>query len=233
MKLPTRRPIDAEPAGARASVWVGLDGNRSRLPRASLPQIGTVQRTDNGGSFAWWEWWHHLPKGAIPSALKFAKNNFDVATGDEILAGLYVVPTTEDVVFFIKNQRTFQYRSFMALRQAVVEAGGGIDIEQLGATADWIVERPTTPDTGEFAALPDFGQVNFSSCFAQAATKSTQAATTSTHTLENNARFIDLRELFADPYHVATTSCAKPRVDPDGTGGVTCTYQAAAVATHS
>lgn len=192
---------------SKSLVWVGIDGHNARLPKISLPQIGTGH-WPGVPHFAWWDWWSHSASGGIKRI-----DNFEIDAGNEMLAGLAVL-ITGDVLFFIKNQSTGQFRSWLGKQLA--------DIEPLGSSVEWIVERPTEPADGTLFPLPAYGTVEFKYCVALAADR--PLAQPRLMTLADNARMIRMREAFANPYRSANVSCATHRHDPDGSIGVTCTF---------
>jgi hypothetical protein len=194
----------------KSLVWVGIDGHNGRLPKISLPQIGTAHWPGEP-QFAWWDWWKH---GANSHISKI--DDFTITPGDEILAGL-AVQVTEDVLYFIKNQSTGEFRSFLAKRQFLG------DIEPLGSTAEWVMERPTDPTSLKLYPLPAYDPVEFKYCLALAAVR--PLAPGRLTTLADNGRMIKMRESFANPYRTVYVSRAKRRHDPDGSIGVTCTFQ--------
>jgi len=209
----TRRPIHVYPDDPKVLIWVGLDGYNGRLPGISLPQIGTAHSSD-GTHFAWWDWWWK-PRKEEPKhkhAITEIKD-FDVRPDDEILAGLTVL-ASQDVLFFIKNQRTGQFRSFLANKPPS-------DIRQLGSSAEWVVERPTEPHSLNFHTLADYGSVDFDCCMAVAA-DGPEGPGRRLMTLADNGRMMKMREVF--PPRVAYVSRAKRRRDKDGSIGVTCTF---------
>jgi hypothetical protein len=124
---------------------------------------------------------------------------------------------SEDVLLFIKNQSTGEFRSFLARRQPLG------DIEPLGSSVEWVVERPTHPTSGKLHALPDYGSVDFRHCVARAADG--PLAPGRLMTLADSALMIDMREAFADPYRTFQVSRATRRQGPKGPVGVTCTFQ--------
>jgi len=200
-------------------VWVGIDGHNGSLPKISLPQIGTAHQPQGpveGRHFAWWYWWHQCSKGTVTQI-----DDFDIDPGDEILAGLQVL-ISQDILFFIKNQRTGEFRRFLAKQPRA-------DIEPLGSSAEWVVERPTNPDSRKPFPLAAYGypladgRVDFKHCFAVAA-DGPVAKEGRLITLADNGRIIKMREAFADPYRTVYVSRAKRRKDPDGSVGVTCTF---------
>jgi Peptidase A4 family len=211
----------------KALIWVGLDGHNGRLPKISLPQIGTFHRPDGPADrqrFAWFYWWHHSAK---PDAIKEILN-FEIRPGHEIMAGL-VVLISEDVLFFIKNQYTGEFRSVLGRRQPLG------DIEPLGSSAEWVLERPTEPTSGKLYPLAAYRSVDphaaypavhpyldFNYCMALAADK--PLAPGRLMTLADNGRILKIREAFADPYRTVYVSCAERRHHPDGSIGVRCTF---------
>jgi hypothetical protein len=199
----------------KSLIWVGLDGHNGRLPKMSLPQIGTAHRP--GGPpeerhFAWLYWWYHGSKDKVRPI-----RNLKIRPGNEILAGLQVL-ISKDILFFIKNQSTGDYCCLCARQPPV-------DIEPLGSSAEWVVERPTDPTSLEFYPLADYGSVDFKYCFAVAADADTPLAPGARLiTLADNGDIIKMREAFANPYRTVYVSRAKQRLDPDGSIGVTCTF---------
>jgi hypothetical protein len=196
----------------KSLIWVGLDGHKGRLPKISLPQIGTAHRPDDCSPderhFAWWYWWRHGENMPVTQI-----EEFEVRPGDEIMAGLAVL-ISEDVLFFIKNQRTGEFRLFLGLRQKLG------DIEPLGSSAEWVVERPTDPKSGKLYPLASYCSVDLSDCFALAADGSSRRLLT----LADRGHMIKMREAFADPYRTVYVSRAKRRLDDNGSIGVTCTF---------
>lgn len=181
----------------QSSTWIGLGGFRRYN---SLPQIGTSQIIKViGGAVsvefgAWWQWWvadddrYHVP---VPIM------NFPVQPSDVILANM-TVEAPNDVLFHLKNQRTGILVNFK------VSAPSGI--HALGATAEWIHERPTKTGSRERYALPKCSDVEFEHCFARSARIAGDIE--STHPLDH-ARFIRLFEEFEDPYRIAMVSAPR------------------------
>jgi hypothetical protein len=202
---------------SKSLVWVGIDGHNGRLPTISLPQIGTAHWP--GGQpqhFAWWDWWRKSsPEDAITEPIKAITkiDHFPINAGDEVLAGLVVMPS-EDIQFFIKNQSTGEFRSFLAKPLP--------NIEPTGSSVEWVVERPTHPTSGKFHLLADYGSVDFKYCMALAADR--PLAPGRLMTLADNGRMIKMREAFEKPYRTFYVSRAKRRRDPGGSIGVTCTF---------
>jgi hypothetical protein len=154
--------IDRNNGDFRSSTWIGIGGNRSYN---TLPQIGTLQnvKLTNGQPTediaAWWQWWvkdrpaHHVP---IPIL------NFPVCKGDVIYAMLTVeAPWPGDVRFNLVNRNTNRFVAFKVRAPA--------RILPLGATAEWIHERPAEFNSRFRYPMPDCGEVVFSRCLALSA----------------------------------------------------------------
>lgn len=196
----------------KSLAWVGIDGHGGRLPKMSLPQIGTAHQpgvAPDRQHFAWWFWWHKESKEIVKQIL-----DFKIQPGDEIMTGLAVL-ISQDVLFFIKNQSTGEFRSFLA-RQPVP------DLEPLGSSAEWVMERPAEPISRKLYPLAAYGSVDFKYCMALATDR--PLAPGRLMTLADNGSLIKMREAFADPYRTVYVSRAKRRHDPDGSIGVTCTF---------
>jgi hypothetical protein len=212
---PTPPPLFIEEDAPKTLVWVGLNGHNARLPRVSLPQIGTLHEPDaepKDQHYAWTYWWYHSDRPKPVSRITGLK----IDPGHEILAGLWVT-ISGDVAFFIKNQTTGDYCSLL-------QRPPSGDLEPLGLSAEWVVERPTKPETGKLYPLADYGSVNFKYCMALAADR--PLGPTRLMTLADNGRMIKMREAFADPYRTAYVSRATRRHDLDGSIGVKCTFHA-------
>ncbi|MDP8922950.1 MAG: G1 family endopeptidase [Chloroflexota bacterium] len=178
-----RVPRVSRPPGAPVnaafdcSVWIGLDGQR-RYYDASLPQIGTSHYLACGESEArtsvWWQWWLRGAKNLPPVTVPLKVN-----PGDEVMCSIFVVSPTR-VRFIVKNNctgelctpfETDEPTSYLDLQ----ESGPRVPVLVSGATAEWIVERPTIwpTETQEpfpcYYELPDYGTVEFGDCFAVSA----------------------------------------------------------------
>lgn len=218
VSLPSTPALFTPSNDPRSLLWVGLDGHDGTLPNISLAQIGTGHWPNHKPQhFAWWEWWRNsAADGAIgmPQQAITRIDNFPINTGDEILAGL-AVQVSGDVLYFIKNQSTGEFRSFLARPPGV--------IRPLGSSVEWVVERPTDPPSRKLFPLPAYGSVEFRYCLARAANG--PLAPGRLMTLDENALMIHMREAFADPYRTVSVSSPELRDDPDGSVGVTCTFR--------
>jgi hypothetical protein len=167
-QAPTKNTIFA------SSVWVGLDGYdpASRV----MPQIGTGQAfiiIPVSGGFrieqsyvAWWQVWlkRHPGKGMlwqqpIPS--------MPIAPEDRFYGQVQVIDDFT-MSFFLKNEtRNVAFSAFYDMRADHT----GDDLLPLECrTAEWVVERPTVPDTDGVTPLSvplaDYGETAFTDCNA-------------------------------------------------------------------
>lgn len=193
------------PAGAAAgdeyqsSTWIGIDGHR-RFPMSSMPQIGTNQTFQgvdgNIQTYAWWQWWsmdtdyppHNRDIPPVPIM------DIPVSVGDEVIAGLRV-RSPDEVQFFIKNQATGLFTTFLVLAP--------YPILPIGSTAEWIMERPTVLGDTRLYPLPDYTDVVFRDCFAQSA-PSAGAPVRTWHL--HRPRMIRMFEVFPSPYRTSFVS---------------------------
>jgi hypothetical protein len=223
VSLPSKPALNTPSDKHRALVWVGLGGQDGTSPTVSLPQIGTGHEVDPAGKselphFAWWDWWHKS-QGRMVTQIA----NLAVAPGDEILAGLAVL-VSQDVLYFIKNQGSKdsknsekgEFRSFLVRQPAG-------NLERVGSSAEWIVERPTDPPSKLHHALPDYGSVEFTHCVARAV--DAPLAPGRLMTLADNPLMIEMREDFGNPFRTLSVSLPTLRPDPDGSVGLTCTFR--------
>jgi hypothetical protein len=197
----------------RSSTWIGIGGQRSYN---TLPQIGTTQNVQLNGrpsvlTGAWWQWWvkgmreHHVP---IPIL------NFEVKPGDYILASVTVeAPWPGDARFNLKNRRTGRFVAFKVRAPA--------EILPLGATAEWIHERPTKVDSRDRYPMPDCGDVTFRRCLAWSAPD--LGMPMEMQRLDYTARLIRMAETFNRPHRSALVSLPERK----GTTGVQLVYREA------
>lgn len=192
-------PSGVDPANVeyRSSTWVGIGGHRSFN---TLPQIGTSQtiKLVNGIPTvefeAWWQWWvKEDPESHKPTRIV----NFPVQANDQIFAMLTVeAPWPGDVRFTLVNPRAEVFANFKRRAPA--------GILPLGATAEWIHERPSEPGSRFRYPLPDCGEVVFKHCLAWSAPEF--GAPTMLQKLDRSARLIRMVETFDDPFRSALIS---------------------------
>jgi hypothetical protein len=197
---------------SQSSVWIGLDGAR-RYFDSTLPQLGSAQYVNPSTTppyFLWWQWWMR----DNPLTYSFAIIPLAVAPTHEILAQLVVVNPVQ-VLLLIKNLSTNKpYRPLLidapfdypaAVRQAQVS----------GATAEWIVERPSDPAAGPYP-LPRYGQVAFTQCYAvQSPAPGGIPAPSDTRTLVS-ARMVSMYQFSGTPQRRIPLSRPEyPQIDQD------------------
>lgn len=180
------------PAEYACSTWIGLDGQRLYL-NSSLPQIGTTQTLNvpNVGppvvaSFAWFQWWDRPAGGYY---IQFS--NFPVTIGDKVACLIWV--TNASTVFAgMLNLNTNQIAAVTATAPIV----NGTPLTISGATAEWIMERPTIFGSDAPYWFPDYGRTRFRDCAT--ATGPTPALPTGGKDL-SAPRFIRMYDTLTDP----------------------------------
>ncbi|HET7883349.1 MAG TPA: G1 family glutamic endopeptidase [Acetobacteraceae bacterium] len=191
-------PPAFRPAGATqyvCSSWVGLDGQRRYL-NSSLPQIGTMQTLDVSGSppqttaRGFFQWWDRENGGSF---LQF--DGLSVQPGDVMLGAVWAMNPTQ-VVGYLVNISTAELAWVRVDAPTVHADGAPLQLTVSGATAEWILERPTQFGSTELYAFPDYGTTSFSACWAGAALAA--GPPTSFHDLEP-ARFIRMFDTLHDP----------------------------------
>jgi Peptidase A4 family len=148
--VPTLTSLDE--SGQSISIWVGLDGQSADVP---LLQTGVAGSFQNGGA-SWYAWTEWLSAGGLqpPQVV----SNLPVQAGDTVAVQIWVTsPSTATVI--LQNVSSVSQSAVML----PVTAPPGTIV--LGATAEWIVERPLLADQS-FAPLPDYSPVTFTECAA-------------------------------------------------------------------
>jgi hypothetical protein len=153
------------PAPSQSStIWVGLDGQRGYF-NSSLPQIGTTQAFDKLGNpdyHAWYQWWDRDLKHNRPTRII----GFPINPGDLAFCNVQAVDLTH-VIVSITNFTSSKMFSKKLKAPTVPQTGAVPQIS--GATAQWVVERPTVPNSDTLLDLVDYGKVRFIRCLASAA----------------------------------------------------------------
>jgi hypothetical protein len=199
--------VSAPPGGTepeyRSSTWIGLDGQRSYLD-SSLPQIGTSQRCTTGSGAtaeygAWFQWW---ARGQVTEEVPLA---LPVAPGDVISAVITVFDATS-VICNIRNvTRDITLEAFKAFVPGPCRISG--------ATAEWIMERPSPPksDGWEAYELPVYTPFAFTACIAE----SRAPGSTALHDRDlEGSRLIRMYAIDADPTRIRTVSTARRVIAP-------------------
>jgi hypothetical protein len=201
-------PAVAAPTGGvdpeyYCSTWIGLDGQRSYRD-STLPQTGTMQvftgATGVTTYSAWYQWWAKGPPMPWhPLALP-------VAAGDEVYASLTVLnPTT--VRFNIKNVT-------LGVVLGAFDVATPTAALVSGATAEWIMERPTPLQGGDSWTpypLPAYQDFSFTGCRAESTAPDGSAPKNIDLEL---ARLIRMNEITKAPPGVRTISVAKKTLLP-------------------
>ncbi|HYN37629.1 MAG TPA: G1 family glutamic endopeptidase [Rhodospirillales bacterium] len=203
----------------RSSVWIGLDGQR-RYFDSSLPQIGTAQfvnPTADPPYSVWVQWWHRdAPATHQPIILALPTKPKDV-----MLASMLVLNETR-ILFLIRNATTGQMHLPFTMEAPVVS---GRQVKVTGATAEWVVERPTDP-AGVLHELADYGEVEFSRCIAVAA-RMPPGMPPGPGVAQNldGARLINMYKIEHNPSRTVIISrAAKARATPPALDGVRTRY---------
>jgi hypothetical protein len=210
-------PAVAVPSGTigspefRSSIWIGLDGQR-RYFDSSLPQIGTAQFLNAPGVppfSVWWQWWlRDNPTTFPPVPLVLS-----IVPGQRMMASLRVLDETR-VHFSVENRTTGEIFPPFTM-DAPTDTASGIQAKVSGATAEWIVERPTDVNTFELYELPDYRRVHFTDCFAISANMPPgQPPGPGLEQTLDGARLINMYKVERNPSRTVTISKTKiPDVD--------------------
>jgi hypothetical protein len=210
-------PAVAVPSGTtgnpefRSSIWIGLDGQRRYLD-SSLPQIGTAQflNAPNDPPFSvWWQWWlrnNPTTFSPVPIALP-------ILPGQRMMASLRVLDETH-VHFLIENRTTGQIFPPFTMA-APTDTASQIQVKVSGASAEWIVERPTNETTGDLYELPSYDEVHFTNCFAiSASMPPTQPPGPGLEQTLDGARLINMYKVERNPSRTVTISkTERPDID--------------------
>jgi hypothetical protein len=163
-------PPQDKPVVYACSVWVGLDGQRRYLD-SSLPQIGTWQSVAvaPGGSttvdtYAWVQWWAKDSPVDGESIAPLRINSVPVRPGDQVVCMVRVWGPSVAAVY-VKNLRTNLLAHFRIRAPTVILDGGHRHRYTIsGATAEWVMERPTQLGTKTPFDLADYGSVELLHC---------------------------------------------------------------------
>lgn len=196
-------PTDGNASEFQSSTWIGLDGQKF-YSDSSLPQIGTKQRWSarpipKPEYSAWFQWWArglHLP--VLDLALP-------VKAGDEISAILTVL-----------DQKTVRCNLKNVSQDIILQAFDVRSPARLlvsGATAEWIMERPSPMGTDgwESYELPAYTDFAFTACLAESAAPESPARRE--HDLES-ARLLRMYAINRKPASLRTISTARRKLGP-------------------
>ncbi len=196
-------PVGGTEPDYRSSTWIGLDGQKFYLD-SSLPQIGTSQRCRAGAAGgadygAWFQWWAR-GRGTQEESLLLP-----ISPGDEISAIIRASGETS-VICNMKNvTKGIMLEAFTALAPEPCRISG--------ATAEWIMERPSPPESDGWEAydLPAYASFAFTNCIAES--RAAASGELHDHGLET-ARLIRMYEIIANPTRVRTISTARRILEP-------------------
>jgi hypothetical protein len=197
-------PPDRPEQEFHSSTWIGLDGQRFYLD-SSLPQIGTKQRCGPALAgqleyYAWFQWW---ARGEHSEEQPLA---LPVNPGDRISAILTVVEQ-DSVICNLKNvTQNVMLEAFRTWAPSPCRISG--------ATAEWIMERPSPPhsDGWEAYALPVYTPFAFTACIAE----TQPLGSTALHDRDlEGARLIRMYEIIANPPGTRTVSTARRVLLPE------------------
>jgi hypothetical protein len=173
---PSLPPADEQgPPGQKneyqSATWIGLDGDRRYL-NSSLPQVGAAQNfaVDPGKAgvpefYAWFQWWARCQ----------VKLTFETIRGVHIKGGLRVMGLISVINPF---EVRVVFRNFAPLNQITrfrrhspkvrLSTGQIIQPSISGATAEWIMERPTARKLAatDLDLFPSYSAIRFDHCVA-------------------------------------------------------------------
>lgn len=211
LKLPPQSLQGPPTIPYTCSNWIGLDGQRRYL-NSSLPQIGTASTRQPDGTTtaqAWTQWWArgNTEKNApVPLALA-------VQPGNEVLCVLTALdPRT--VVFVMVNLTGQEVPTAISVLGTSPEVrlpdGTLVRPDIAGATAEWIMERPSVVGQPTAYNFPDYGEAKFELCIAVEGDDvniSSWSGGSSQHL--RGARLLRIFDVLADPARTAFTSMPK------------------------
>lgn len=196
-------PAEGRASEFQSSTWIGLDGQKF-YPDLSLPQIGTRQRVLTGPAAgeeysAWFQWW---ARGRHSPLLELA---LPVKAGDEISALL----TVRDAMTVRCNLKNISQGIILQAFDARAPAGLLVS----GATAEWIMERPSPMGTDGWEAyeLPVYTDFAFTACLAKSAAP--ESPERREHDLES-VRLLRMYEISRNPASLRTISTARRDLGP-------------------
>ena len=171
---PQNRGSGPGPHDYKSAAWVGLDGDRRYL-NSSLPQVGTGHDLIDGPTgqttqyYPWVQWW-----ARDQVALNYRRiTNITVQPGVRVMGLVWAFSPTDVFIYF---------RNFAPLNQMVGFIRAAPQVQRTpilrltptvsGATAEWLVERPTLLNsTTELELFPDYTRVDFDNCVAGTASE--------------------------------------------------------------
>jgi len=156
-------PVFIEPNATDyvCSTWVGLDG-QGRYLNASLPQIGVMQTlpappsTLAPSATAFCQWWDREGGGTFLSL-----TGLPVAAGDTVIGSVWA-DTATTVICYLRNVSTSTLAVVGMTAPSVTPHGGApLQLTISGATAEWILERPTIFGSTRLYPFPKYQTTEF------------------------------------------------------------------------
>jgi hypothetical protein len=194
-------PAEQQVVNARqyvCSTWVGLDGQRRYL-NSSLPQIGVMQTLTlspfappQPSALAFFQWWDQEQTCATFLQLP----GLSMQSGD-VMRGAVWAKTATQVHAYLRNVTTSQLVIVGATAPSIQPLGGALfELTISGATAEWILERPTQVCMTDLFPFPAYSTTTFE-CWAGSAPSAGPA-----HIFHDlmKARYIRMN----DPLHAPT-----------------------------
>lgn len=158
-------PVEHQVPGAKqyvCSTWVGLDGQRLYL-NSSLPQVGTMQTltlappaSPQASAIAFFQWWDRETGGTF---LQFT--GLPVNPGDRMTGAVWAETPTL-AISYLRDMSTGQM-AIVGATSPVIPFVGPLTIS--GATAEWILERPTEFGKTTPYPFPAYNRTTFA-CWA-------------------------------------------------------------------
>lgn len=158
----------------RLSHWIGLDGQR-RYRNTYMPQAGTAQRVSVKKDevilrppTAWWQWWMLDGWNPLPLTLPLP-----VAVGDEIMCSIFVLPGNRVKYLLVNHTQGVATTPFVVPDPVTIlpACPHRRPVQVTGATAEWVVERPTNWVSKLMFDAPTFTNLSFQHCQAVSAPK--------------------------------------------------------------
>ncbi len=150
----------------QCAAWIGLDGQRL-YRHSTLPQAGTLQEVTVTAkkkpvfrTQAWVQWWVRGDPDTLPVFL----DDFPVEHGDTICCVLRAITPITVLVNFVNRNKAVAASLEITAPHDMPPDNSPISIG--GSTAEWVMERPTNPNTNELSPFPDYGAVQFKMCHA-------------------------------------------------------------------
>jgi hypothetical protein len=142
------------PGSESIGIWIGLDGHDPDSPSLLQAGVGgSAQAVGAPSFFAWCEWLS--PTDPVPAQ---RISNFPVQAGDVVEVQIWVTSPTAAIA--VLSQVGAASRSAAVIASVAAPP----NVQVLGATAEWVVERPLVD--GVQSTLADYTTVTFTEAVA-------------------------------------------------------------------